>query len=198
MLRLVVDKGIPEDKTYHVTFFPVGTEYDQVTTDFLKRVRGEYAAAATIAECLGCAPLPDGFAYAWHFYHKKYGKIHDFPKGYQVTEALVERLVEQKGSPYTASEKPRGGAKPGSGEEPAAPDGRAKDRPAEHGSRRGVECADIIDEMVAGRPPDEAVCIASVVRGVYCYGEDDPARPLEDAEWYLRRLAAKVEARTGK
>lgn len=199
MLRLVIDKGVPEDKTYHVTFFPIGKEFDQVATDFMKKVKGEYAAAATIAECLNYAQLPDGFVYAWHFFHPTLKKIHDFPDGYQITEALVERFVEQKPGPYAMSEKPEKPEKPVETKEPEKPAETADDN-VNHPKRYThgkIECIDLIDEMVIGKTPDEAVCVANVVKYMYRYDDKEPVRSLKSAEWYLKRLIAKVEARCG-
>lgn len=60
-----------------------------------------------------------------------------------------------------------------------------------------VECIVAIDSAVVGKPPDEAVCVANVIRYLWRYEEKEPVRSLESAEWYLKRLIEKVRARLG-
>lgn len=56
-----------------------------------------------------------------------------------------------------------------------------------------VECIDALESAVAGKPPDEAVSVANVIKYLWRYEEKDPVRSLESAEWYLRRLIRKVK-----
>lgn len=64
-------------------------------------------------------------------------------------------------------------------------------------TRGGVECIDAQDAAVVGKPPDEAVCVANVIKYCWRYDEKEPVRSLKSAEWYLKRLIVKVEARCG-
>lgn len=58
-----------------------------------------------------------------------------------------------------------------------------------------VECIDAIDSAVVGKPPDEAVCVANVLKYLWRYEEKEPVRSLESARWYLDRLIGKVRGR---
>ena len=60
-----------------------------------------------------------------------------------------------------------------------------------------VECITAIDSAVVAKPPDEAVCVANIIRYLWRYEEKEPVRSLESAEWYLKRLLEKVRARFG-
>lgn len=73
-----------------------------------------------------------------------------------------------------------------------------RDDPVNHPLRytKGeVECIDAIDSAVVGKPPDEAVCVANVLKYVWRYEEKEPVRSLESARWYLDRLIGKVRRR---
>lgn len=59
-----------------------------------------------------------------------------------------------------------------------------------------VECIDAIDSAVTGKPPEEAVCVANIVKYLWRYEEKEPVRSLLSAEWYLKRLIEKVRRRT--
>ena len=58
-----------------------------------------------------------------------------------------------------------------------------------------VECIDAIDSAVVGKPPDESVCVANVLKYLWRYEEKEPVRSLESARWYLDRLIGKVRGR---
>lgn len=56
-----------------------------------------------------------------------------------------------------------------------------------------VECIDAIDSAVTELPPDEAVCVANVIKYVWRYRRKSPVESLKKARWYLDRLIGKVE-----
>lgn len=56
-----------------------------------------------------------------------------------------------------------------------------------------VECIDALEAAVAGKPPDEAVSVANVIKYLWRYEEKEPVRSLESAEWYLKHLIQKVK-----
>ncbi len=58
-----------------------------------------------------------------------------------------------------------------------------------------VECIDAIDSAVTELPPDEAVCVANVIKYVWRYRRKSPVESLKKAKWYLDRLVGKVERR---
>ena len=64
-----------------------------------------------------------------------------------------------------------------------------------HYTQGGIECIDALDAAVTGCPPDEAVCVANVIKYVWRYKDKDPVRSLEKARWYLDRLIGKVKGR---
>ena len=64
-------------------------------------------------------------------------------------------------------------------------------------TKGGVECIDALDAATVGKPPDEAICVANVIKYLWRYEEKDPVRSLESAGWYLNRLIGKVRARLG-
>ena len=68
------------------------------------------------------------------------------------------------------------------------------DHPPQY-TKGAIECIDAIDSAVAGVPPDEAVCVANVVKYVWRYNAKGGAVSLRKARWYLDRLIAKVDAR---
>lgn len=58
-----------------------------------------------------------------------------------------------------------------------------------------VECIDAIDSAVVAKPPDEAVCVANIIKYLWRYEEKEPMRSLDSAAWYLDRLRDKVKRR---
>lgn len=56
-----------------------------------------------------------------------------------------------------------------------------------------VECIDALESAVSGKPPDEAVSVANVIKYLWRYEEKEPVRSLESAEWYLKHLIQKVK-----
>lgn len=58
-----------------------------------------------------------------------------------------------------------------------------------------VECIDAIDSAVTALPPDEAVCVANVIKYVWRYRLKSPVESLKKARWYLDRLIGKMETR---
>lgn len=64
-----------------------------------------------------------------------------------------------------------------------------------HYTRGGVECIDALDAAVTGCPPDEAICVANVIKYVWRYTDKTPVESLKKARWYLDRLIGKVERR---
>lgn len=64
-----------------------------------------------------------------------------------------------------------------------------------HYTQGAVECIDALDAAVTGCPPDEAVCVANVIKYVWRYKDKTPVESLKKARWYLDRLIDKVERR---
>lgn len=62
-------------------------------------------------------------------------------------------------------------------------------------TRGGIECIDAIESAVVDKAPDEAVCIANIIKYLWRYEDKEPVRSLKSARWYLDRLIRKVEAR---
>lgn len=62
-------------------------------------------------------------------------------------------------------------------------------------TRGKVECIDAIDAAVSACPPDEAVCVANIIKYVWRYNDKTPVESLKKAQWYLDRLVEKVEGR---
>lgn len=58
-----------------------------------------------------------------------------------------------------------------------------------------IECIDAIDSAVTALPPDEAVCVANVIKYVWRYRRKSPVESLKKAGWYLDRLIGKMEKR---
>lgn len=69
------------------------------------------------------------------------------------------------------------------------------DHPARY-TKGKVECIDAIDSAIVEKPPDEAVCVANVIKYLWRYEEKEPVRSLRSAKWYLERLIEKVRRRT--
>lgn len=59
-----------------------------------------------------------------------------------------------------------------------------------------VECITAIDSAVVGKPPDQVVCVANIIKYLWRYEEKEPLRSLLSARWYLDRLIDKVKRRT--
>lgn len=81
---------------------------------------------------------------------------------------------------------------PKPGPQPVAPDD--VNHPLRY-TKGGVECIDALDAATVGKPPDEAICVANVIKYLWRYEEKEPVRSLESAEWYLKRLIGKAKAR---
>lgn len=74
---------------------------------------------------------------------------------------------------------------------PATPQNDLVNHPR-HYTKGGVECIDALDAAVVGKPPDEAICVANVIKYLWRYEEKEPLRSLQSARWYLDRLIGKV------
>lgn len=60
-----------------------------------------------------------------------------------------------------------------------------------------IECIDALESAVAGKTPEEAICVANVIKYLWRYEEKEPLRSLKSAEWYLKRLISKYEIDCG-
>lgn len=58
-----------------------------------------------------------------------------------------------------------------------------------------IECIDALESAVVGKTPEEAICVANVIKYLWRYEEKEPLRSLKSAEWYLKRLISKYENR---
>ena len=56
-----------------------------------------------------------------------------------------------------------------------------------------IECIDALESAVAGKTPEEAICVANVIKYLWRYEEKEPLRSLLSARWYLDRLISKYE-----
>jgi hypothetical protein len=56
-----------------------------------------------------------------------------------------------------------------------------------------IECIDALESAVVGKTPEEAICVANVIKYLWRYEEKEPLRSLKSAEWYLKRLISKYE-----
>ena len=65
-----------------------------------------------------------------------------------------------------------------------------------HYTQGGIECIDALVAAVTRCPPDEAICVANVIKYVWRYMDKTPVESLKKARWYLDRLIGKVERRT--
>ena len=81
---------------------------------------------------------------------------------------------------------------PGNTAAPAAGPDRNVNHPVRY-TKGKVECIDALEAAVAGKPPDEAISVANVIKYLWRYEEKEPVRSLESAEWYLRHLIQKVK-----
>lgn len=64
-----------------------------------------------------------------------------------------------------------------------------------HYTQGDIECIDAIDAAVVGKPADEAVCVANVLKYLWRYNLKGGAESVRKAKWYLDRLVRKVESR---
>ena len=80
---------------------------------------------------------------------------------------------------------------------PKLPGGEAPDQVNHpvHYTQGGIECIDALDAAVTRCPPDEAICVANVIKYVWRYMDKTPVESLKKARWYLDRLIGKVERR---
>lgn len=60
-----------------------------------------------------------------------------------------------------------------------------------------IECIDALESAVVGKTPEEAICVANVIKYLWRYEEKEPLRSLKSAEWYLKRLISKYETDRG-
>ena len=56
-----------------------------------------------------------------------------------------------------------------------------------------IECIDALESAVVGKTPEEAICVANVIKYLWRYEEKEPLRSLKSAEWYLKRLISKYD-----
>ena len=63
-----------------------------------------------------------------------------------------------------------------------------------HYTQGGIECIDAIDAAVVGKPADEAVCVANVLKYLWRYNLKGGVESVRKAKWYLDRLVGKVES----
>lgn len=56
-----------------------------------------------------------------------------------------------------------------------------------------IECIDALESAVVGKTPEEAICVANVIKYLWRYEEKEPLRSLLSARWYLDRLISKYE-----
>lgn len=78
--------------------------------------------------------------------------------------------------------------------EPAVKEDDPVNHPSQY-TQGEVECIDAIDSAVTALPPDEAVCVANVIKYVWRYRLKSPVESLKKARWYLDRLIGKMETR---
>lgn len=57
-----------------------------------------------------------------------------------------------------------------------------------HYTAGGIECIDAIMAAVTGLTPQEAVCVANVIKYTWRFKHKNGKQDLDKAEWYLRRL----------
>lgn len=58
-----------------------------------------------------------------------------------------------------------------------------------------IECIDAIEAAVVGKPADEAVCVANVIKYLWRYNFKGGLTSVEKARWYLDRLVEKLKSR---
>ena len=58
-----------------------------------------------------------------------------------------------------------------------------------HYTAGGIECIDAIMAAVTGLSPQEAVCVANVLKYTWRFKHKNGKQDLHKAEWYLKRLA---------
>lgn len=57
-----------------------------------------------------------------------------------------------------------------------------------HYTAGGIECIDAIMSAVTGLSPQEAVCVANVIKYTWRFKHKNGKQDLKKAEWYLKRL----------
>ena len=57
-----------------------------------------------------------------------------------------------------------------------------------HYTAGGIECIDAIMAAVEGLTPQEAVCVANVIKYTWRFKRKNGKQDLEKAKWYLKRL----------
>jgi hypothetical protein len=57
-----------------------------------------------------------------------------------------------------------------------------------HYTAGGIECIDAIMAAVTGLTPQEAVCVANVIKYTWRFKHKNGKQDLKKAEWYLKRL----------
>lgn len=57
-----------------------------------------------------------------------------------------------------------------------------------HYTAGGIECIDAIMAAVTGLSPQEAVCVANVIKYTWRFKHKNGKQDLKKAEWYLKRL----------
>lgn len=57
-----------------------------------------------------------------------------------------------------------------------------------HYTAGGIECIDAIMAAVEGLTPQEAVCVANVIKYTWRFKRKNGKQDLEKAQWYLKRL----------
>jgi hypothetical protein len=58
-----------------------------------------------------------------------------------------------------------------------------------HYTAGGIECIDAIMAAVEGLTPQEAVCVANVIKYTWRFKRKNGKQDLEKAKWYLNRLS---------
>ena len=100
MIRMVIDYGIPEDRKYHITVFPLhddaAPEMDALVEGFLKETRGLLVIDMTLELCLKGVDVPDGTEVEWHYWHLGEKRIKPFPEGFLPSDGLIERLLDPR------------------------------------------------------------------------------------------------------
>lgn len=62
-----------------------------------------------------------------------------------------------------------------------------------HYNQAGIECIDAIAAATSGKTGIEAVCVANVVKYLWCYELKNGVEDVKKARWYLDRLIGELE-----
>jgi len=62
-----------------------------------------------------------------------------------------------------------------------------------HYTQSGIECIDAIEAACTDKPGPEAALVAPVIKYLWRYKAKGSAESLRKAQWYLNRLADRVE-----